>query len=75
LLPDRARTQGLRPGLQSVAAARLVHCGTDHCRGRCDGYHNAQKAISVFPKWRSKTPSKPQPRRGGIRQPRAQALG
>lgn len=32
LLPDFTFTQGLRPGLQSVAASRLNDCGIGHCR-------------------------------------------
>src|SRR5579863_83151 len=31
LFLDLTLTQGLRPGLQSSAAARLVESGTDHC--------------------------------------------
>lgn len=31
LFPDFTFTQGLRPGLQSVAASRLIESATDHC--------------------------------------------
>src|SRR5271155_1303167 len=41
LFPDRTVTQGLRPGLQSCAASRLVELSALRRRGGCDECHNA----------------------------------
>lgn len=50
LLPDFTLTQGLRPGLQSVAASRLIGLSGLGRPGRCDGCHNGAGSFFFVPK-------------------------
>src|SRR5580700_8842382 len=47
-------TQGLRPGLQSIAALRLIDCGTAHRGQDVTDITARRKLFSAFPKWRGK---------------------
>ncbi len=55
LFPDFAFTQGLRPGLQSVAASRLIDCETGHCGQDVTDITMRSQPFLCFPKWRGRT--------------------